>query len=95
MNGKPIAGIYGFVIPTLVLGLASLVFIRHASDCLNNALDVGAPIASNDIVGENGVIGTEGRVLLSQFTVDGVADQEAMRASLAATQSLSCDTGGA
>jgi hypothetical protein len=93
MNGKPIAGIYGFVIPSLVLGLTALVFIHGVSNFRNNAQYVGAPIASNDVVGENGVIGTEGRVLLSQFTVDGVADQEAMRASLAATQSLSCHDG--
>ena len=92
MNGGRIARIYGLVIPSLALGLTALVFIHGASDCWNNA-HVAAPIASNGVVGENGVIGTEGRMLLAQFTLDGVADQQAMRASLAATQSLSCGTG--
>lgn len=45
-------------------------------------------------VGANGVIGTEDRKLLSEFTLDGVADQVAMRTSLAATQGLSCGSGG-
>jgi hypothetical protein len=46
-------------------------------------------------VGADGVIGTEDRKLLSEFTLDGVADQAAMRASLAATQRLSCRDGTA
>ena len=41
-------------------------------------------------VGADGVIGADDRKLLSEFTLDGVADQAAMRASLAATQRLSC-----
>jgi len=44
-------------------------------------------------VGADGVIGTDDRKLLSEFTLPGVTDQAAMRASLAATQSLSCDDG--
>jgi hypothetical protein len=45
------------------------------------------------VVGADGVIGTDDRKLLSEFTIDGVADQAAMRASLAATQWLSCSDG--
>jgi hypothetical protein len=60
----------------------------------------GAPRSEPDtnrdtVVGADGVIGTEDRKLLSEFTLDGVADQAAMRASLAATQRLSCSDGAA
>jgi hypothetical protein len=46
------------------------------------------------VAGADGIIGTDDRKLLSEFTLDGVADQAAMRASLAATQGLSCGDGG-
>jgi hypothetical protein len=45
------------------------------------------------VVGADGVIGTDDRKLLSEFTLPGVADQAAMRDSLAATQGLSCSDG--
>src|SRR5689334_3415851 len=50
---------------------------------------------TGEVVGADGIIGVDGRRLLSEFTLDGVADQAAMRASLSASQSLSCDNGGA
>src|SRR3954462_6379742 len=45
--------------------------------------------------GADGVIGTDERKLLSEFTLPGITDQAVMRASLAATQALSCSDGGA
>jgi hypothetical protein len=57
---------------------------------LRSEQDAGAGDAP---VGADGIIGKEDRKLLSEFTLDGVVDQAAMRASLAATQRLSCSDG--
>lgn len=69
--------------------IAMVVYSQGASRS-----EVDARRHTDTPVGANGVIGTEDRKLLSEFTLDGVADQAAMRASLAATQSLSCSDGG-
>ena len=50
--------------------------------------------ADPEPVGEKGIIGADRRQLWSQFTLPGVADQAAMRASLAATQRIRCDGSG-
>jgi hypothetical protein len=78
---------------SLIQILAVLAFIATAF-CLEGVSrseqDASAGAAT---VGADGIIGKEDRKLVSEFTLDGVADQAAMRASLAATQRLSCSHG--
>jgi len=70
------------------LGIAAVV---AAALLLSGGLRSAAKAAALDApVGDEGVIGADHRKLLSEFTIEGVADQDAMRASLAATQRLSC-----
>jgi len=49
-----------------------------------------APSADPAPVGADGIIGAEHRKLLTEFTIDGAADQAAVRVGLGATQRLSC-----
>ena len=66
---------------------AAILYLLSAWPAEQDAKLVSAP------VGADGVIGKEDRKLLSDFTIDGVADQAAMRTSLKATQWLSCSDG--
>ena len=67
--------------------VAALLYFLSAWSAERDAKLASAP------VGANGVIGKDDRKLLSDFTIDGVADQAAMRTSLKATQWLSCSDG--
>jgi hypothetical protein len=94
MKGDRIARIYGFVIQSLaVAGFTAGLYVQAASEFRSHPQHVAAPAAPEGVIGADGVIGAEDRKLLSQFTLDGVSDQAAMRTSLAATQRLSCDNG--
>jgi hypothetical protein len=70
------------------LGIAAVA--TTALLLLGGLCSAGKAASPDAPVGEDGVIGADHRKLLSEFTIDGMADQDAMRASLAATQRLSC-----
>lgn len=74
----------------VLLTLAGVATVTHLQLALRS--DKVASTTAGP-VGADGVIGTDDRKLLAEFTLDGVKDQAAMRASLAAAQGLSCGSG--
>jgi hypothetical protein len=78
---------------TIVQILAILALIATVARLPGGRLSEPDTSDAAAAVGADGVIGIDDRKLLSEFTLDGVADQAAMRASLAATQALSCGDG--
>jgi hypothetical protein len=77
-----------------LLAAAAIIAVPYLLDSAYSRNDVRSD-TSGEVVGADGIIGADGRMLLSEFTLEGVADQARMRASLSASQSLSCDKGGA
>jgi hypothetical protein len=74
----------GFLAVLAVTGALSPFLATAGETRVAPAADPAAP------VGANGIIAAEDRRLLSEFTIDGAADQAAVRAGLGATQRLSC-----